>query len=149
MDDLFCVDRLNKEDYYKNFLQLLEQLTVVDANELNYENFCERFDEMNSHTFVVRNNSQDKVIATASVFIEKKFIHRLGKVGHIEDVVVDKEYRDKGLGKLIVDHCREYALNEHGCYKISLNCSENNIPFYEKCGFKQKGNQMSFYKLSF
>ena len=30
-----------------------------------------------------------------------------------------------------------------GCYKAILDCSEANIPFYEKCGFDKKGIQMS------
>jgi len=32
-----------------------------------------------------------------------------------------------------------------GCYKIILDCSEKNVPFYEKCGFKKKEVQMAFY----
>jgi glucosamine-phosphate N-acetyltransferase len=31
--------------------------------------------------------------------IEKKLIHGAGKVGHIEDVVVDETYRGKKLGQ--------------------------------------------------
>ncbi|KAJ1500746.1 hypothetical protein HMI55_003750, partial [Coelomomyces lativittatus] len=29
-----------------------------------------------------------------------------------------------------------------GCYKIILNCAENNITFYEKCGFVKKEVEM-------
>lgn len=29
-----------------------------------------------------------------------------------------------------------------GCYKAILDCSDSNVPFYEKCGFTQKEVQM-------
>ena len=39
-----------------------------------------------------------KVIATATLFVERKFIRNCGKCGHIEDVVVDSTYRGLRLG---------------------------------------------------
>ena len=32
-----------------------------------------------------------------------------------------------------------------GCYKLILDCSESNVKFYEKCGFKRKEIQMARY----
>ncbi|TFY59054.1 hypothetical protein EVG20_g7929 [Dentipellis fragilis] len=32
-----------------------------------------------------------------------------------------------------------------GSYKTILNCSDANIPFYEKCGFEKKENEMAKY----
>tara|TARA_B100000768_G_C11038700_1_gene273264 strand:+ start:433 stop:573 length:141 start_codon:yes stop_codon:yes gene_type:complete len=32
-----------------------------------------------------------------------------------------------------------------GCYKSILNCSEKNIGFYEKCGYKFKEVSMAKY----
>jgi len=34
---------------------------------------------------------------------------------------------------------------EAGCYKIILDCSEDNAPFYEKCGLSRKEIQMVKY----
>lgn len=34
------------------------------------------------------------------------------------------------------------ASKEHGCYKVILDCSEANQPFYEKCGLIRKEVQM-------
>ena len=77
-------------------------------------------------------------------FIETKIIHNFGKVAHIEDVIVDNTYRGKGLGKMLVQKCIDYA-QKLDCYKIILNCSDENIPFYEKCGFSKKENEMTLY----
>jgi len=32
-----------------------------------------------------------------------------------------------------------------GCYKTILNCNENNIPFYEKCGYERREVEMAKY----
>jgi glucosamine-phosphate N-acetyltransferase len=111
-------------------------------NNICYESFCEKFDKINKQTFVIRTVEQDKVIATASIFIEGKFSCN---AGHIEDVVVDEEYQKKGFGKKLTEYCKQYAF-ENGCYKVILNCSKENIEFYEKCGFQQKNFEMSYYK---
>ncbi|QKF93973.1 glucosamine 6-phosphate N-acetyltransferase [Fadolivirus algeromassiliense] len=139
---VYTVSELQKSDYYHGFLQLLEQLTTVCANEITYQAFSDQFDKFKSKVFVVKENGQ--VIGTAALLVEEKFIHKLASVGHIEDVVVSQEYRDKGIGKLLINHCVEYAKN-NGCYKVILNCAEKNIEFYKKCGFTNKNVEMSIY----
>ena len=62
-------------------------------------------------------------------------------MGHIEDIVVDVKHRKRGLGKMIIDYLTEYSKNKK-CYKVILNCSQKNIGFYEKCGYKQKEVEM-------
>ena len=47
----------------------------------------------------------------------------------------------RGLGKMLIEKLKDLAV-EKGCYKTILNCSEDNIGFYEKCGFYQKEVQM-------
>lgn len=76
--------------------------------------------------------------------IEKKIIHHKGKVGHIEDIVISNEYRNQGLGKMLIEFLINRA-KEEKCYKIILNCQEQNIPFYAKCNFIKKEYQMVQY----
>ena len=74
------------------------------------------------------------IAGTASVFIEPKFIHSGGVVGHIEDVAVHPNYQKHGVGRALVEHllsvCRDFK-----CYKVILDCAEAVIPFYERLGF--------------
>jgi glucosamine-phosphate N-acetyltransferase len=49
------------------------------------------------------------------------------------------------LGKILLQALKELAI-ELGCYKVILDCEEGKVQFYEKCGFKEKGRQMAFYK---
>ena len=84
-----------------------------------------------------------KIVGSTTLFIEQKFIHDGGFVGHIEDVVVKKEFEGQEIGMKLVLSLLDVA-NEKKCYKTILNCEDELIPFYEKIGFKQKSNEMRF-----
>jgi len=144
---MYQVEKLEKDDYHRGFLKLLDQLTKTDPDNITFEIFCERFDEMlknSKEIYVVRDKEKKNVVGTVSIFFEKKFSRKcLGEVAHIEDVVVDKNYRNSGLGKLLLDHCKKVCSGR--AYKIILNCSETNKKFYEKCGFDLKSLEMAIY----
>jgi len=78
---------LSLDDYSKGYLELLSQLTIV--GEMSKERFEEFFLKNKNDIYVVEDLEKNKIIGTASLFIEQKFIHGGGKVGHLEDVVVD------------------------------------------------------------
>jgi len=84
-----------------------------------------------------------KIVGSATLLIEQKFIHDGGKVGHIEDVVVSKEFEGKGIGMLLVTSLLTRA-KSNNCYKTILDCKDELIPFYERIGFKQEANQMRY-----
>ena len=138
----FTIGTLNVHDFNKGFLQLLEQLTTVESEKIKYLDFCDHFSKMKSIIYVVRKD--DKVVATASLLVEPKFIHGLSFAGHIEDVVVDKSMRGTGVGKILIDHLVKEA-EKQKCYKVILDCEKHNIPFYKKCGFQSKGFEMVKY----
>lgn len=85
----------------------------------------------------------DKVVGTASVLLEGKINrgtqepqNKLKLCAHIEEVIVHKDYRSKGIGKSLIRYCIDYS-KLAGAYKAILTCSLDNVQFYEKCGFKQ------------
>jgi glucosamine-phosphate N-acetyltransferase len=146
MNNLYQITKLDKSDYHKGFLQLLGQLTSVQSidNPITYEQFCKHFDQMTSDVYVIRDISLNKIVATGTLMIETKFIHNLSSVGHIEDIVVDKEQRGLGLGKSMIDHLVKLS-EKSNCYKVILDCGKHNAEFYEKCRFKNKGIEMALY----
>lgn len=79
---------------------------------------------------------EQRVVGTATLLLEKKFIHRGGLVGHIEDVAVHKDHQRKGIGTSLVKHLTEEA-RKLGCYKVILNCYEHVAPFYMRLGYRQ------------
>jgi glucosamine-phosphate N-acetyltransferase len=84
-----------------------------------------------------------KIVGSTTLLIEQKFIHNGGKVGHIEDVVVSKEFEGRGIGLKLITSLLEVAKTKE-CYKTILDCSDELIPFYERIGFKQESNQMRY-----
>ncbi|KAF5190938.1 Glucosamine 6-phosphate n-acetyltransferase [Thalictrum thalictroides] len=146
-EDQFQVRKLEIFDKSKGFIEILQQLTV--CNPLTDEEFDARFQEISSYgedhvICVIEDNVSKKIVATGSVFLEKKFLRNCGKVGHIEDVVVDSCARGMKLGQKVIEFLTNHA-KAMGCYKVILDCSVENKGFYEKCGFKQKEIQMAMY----
>ncbi len=52
--------------------------------------------------------------------------------------------RGKKLGVKLMEGLQRIG-RQVGCYKVILDCSEDNVPFYTRCGFKQKEVQMAAY----
>lgn len=137
---------LEAADYHKGYLELLAQLTKV--GDYDEATFTERLKEMSKDdtykVVVIEDLDTAKVIATATLFVERKFIRNCGKCGHIEDVVVDSTYRGLRLGARVIEAVLD-AAKESGCYKVILDCSEDNAAFYAKCGLTKKEVQMVKY----
>ena len=78
----------------------------------------------------------ERVVGTASLVVEQKFIHKGGKIGHIEDVAVHPDYRHLRVGSVLVRHAIAQARRLR-CYKVILSCFERLVPFYEGLGFRK------------
>jgi glucosamine-phosphate N-acetyltransferase len=89
----------------------------------------------------VTNGNQDWVIGTTTLLVEPKFIFGGGKVGHIEEVSVKVEYQRRGIGFKLVTHATNQAALM-GCVKSVLDCSDENVPFYQKIGYSYQDNCM-------
>ncbi|TFK50332.1 acyl-CoA N-acyltransferase [Heliocybe sulcata] len=138
---------LASTDYKRGHLNVLSVLTIVsDPGEPAW---VAQFNAIRAlpktyYTIVIIDRATDMIVAVGTVFIERKFLRGLASVGHIEDIAVDKRQQGKKLGLRIIQALT--AISEKtGCYKTILNCSNENIPFYEKCGYKTKENEMAKY----
>ena len=90
---------------------------------------------------VIVDKANDQLVATATLFVERKYIHGGGIAGHIEDVVVSDRAQGKGLGGKLIKGLKQLG-ETVGCYKTILDCQESKVGFYEKCGFSRRGVQM-------
>lgn len=135
---------LQKSDFNKSYLNLLKQLT--DIGNISQNDFNIRFDLISDNKlhkiFVLEDHN--KIISTGTLIIEPKFLHQCGNIGHIEDIVVDVEYKGKGLGKKMIKYLTDLA-EDYACYKIILNCDEKIEKFYKKCGYEKKNTGMAKY----
>jgi glucosamine-phosphate N-acetyltransferase len=111
---------------------------------MNKETYLNVINNLSNHQYIFVMTDREKPIAMITLFIEQKLIHGGGKVGHIEDLIVDKTHRNKGYATKLIQHA--IAITKlHQCYKCILNCTDDVKPFYEKNGFTQYTNGMSIY----
>lgn len=78
----------------------------------------------------------EQVVGTAMLHYQYKLSYHCGIAAHLEDVVVDPEYRKNKIGEALVNIAVD-AAKQLGCYKIMLTCYEKTIPYYERLGFKK------------
>jgi len=137
------IRKLQRGDFYNGFLLSLDSLRKSSHIKPKKANSIFNKISKNPDHVIYVAIYNGEIIGATTLLIEQKFIHDGGKVGHIEDVVVRKEYQGKGVGKKIVNALLKYA-KKKGCYKTILDCSEDLIPFYENIGFKRHSNSMRF-----
>ncbi|KAI0700327.1 acyl-CoA N-acyltransferase [Cytidiella melzeri] len=138
---------LAASDYKRGHLDVLKVLTVVtDPGEVAW---VAQFNALKAaantyYSIVMVDKASDRIIGVGTLFVERKFLRGLGSVGHIEDIAVDERQQGKKLGLRVIQALTGISENS-GCYKTILNCSDKNIPFYQKCGFEKKENEMAKY----
>ncbi|KAG6894636.1 hypothetical protein C0993_011086 [Termitomyces sp. T159_Od127] len=135
---------LASSDYRRGHLQVLSVLTSApdpgeDAWRAHF-NFL-RDSGRTYYTVVIVDKASDQIVGLGTVFLERKFQRGISCVGHIEDIAVDERQQGKKLGLRIIQ-ALTYISENSGAYKTILNCSDKNIPFYEKCGYEKKENEM-------
>ena len=127
-----------KQTDMKEVIEILKNLSEFTPPKADYpsiwDNFCK---QANVHSYVAMIGN--KIVGYGSLVVEKKI--RGGKVGHVEDIVAHPNYKNKGIGKFIVDSLFDKARTE-GCYKLTLQCKEHNIEFYKKCNYEVSGYTM-------
>ena len=137
------VRKLQKDDLFNGFLTSLDSLrqaSNIDKNSA--EKIFEKINNNPDHIIAVAEKDQ-KIVGSATLLLETKFIHNGGVVGHIEDVVVDKNFQGQKIGEKIIKHLLDVAKNR-GCYKTILDCTDEVKPFYEKLGFRHNANALRF-----
>ncbi|ORX39052.1 hypothetical protein BD324DRAFT_618344 [Kockovaella imperatae] len=86
----------------------------------------------------------DQLVAHGTLILERKYIHGGSATGHLEDIVVSPNVRGGGIGQKLVVGLKELAM-ARGAYRVNLGCSQDKIPFYEKCGFYPRSTQMAAF----
>ena len=130
--------RIVEQNDMEAVIELLQSMSEFKPLKSEFSSIwnsvCE---QSNVHSLVAVMNNQ--IVGYGSIVIETKI--RGGKSGHIEDIVSHSLYRAKGIGRVILDVLFDLA-KENGCYKVSLQCKEHNIEFYEKCDYELSGVAM-------
>ena len=137
------IREIEEDDLENGFLKTLDFLrntSGLDKN--NAKEILKKIKQNPNHIIYVAIDDK-KIIGSTTLLIEQKFIHDGGLVGHIEDVVVRKDYERRGIGIKLVTSMLERA-KEKNCYKTILDCKDDVKEFYEKIGFKRESNCMRY-----
>ena len=137
------IRNISESDLENGFLESLDNLKhASDLEQTTAKNILNKI--LNDENHIIHVAEYDgKIVGSTTLLIEQKFIHQGGFVGHIEDVVVKKEFEKLGIGMKLVNSLLQVA-EERKCYKTILNCEDSLKSFYERIGFKHKSNEMRF-----
>ena len=137
------IREIEEGDLEIGFLETLDFLrNASDLDKTKAKQILKKIKQNPNHIIHVAIDEK-KVVGSTTLFIEQKFIHDGGFVGHIEDVVVRKDYEGKGIGIKLVTSMLELA-KEKKCYKTILDCKDDVKHFYERIGFKRESNGMRY-----
>jgi len=125
--------------FLKDVIQLLQDISIFMPAYDELDDIWEAYSSQGAVTSIVAVNNGDEVVGFGTLLVETKI--RGGKLGHIEDIVVSRDARGRGLGKKLISELENIALGLD-CYKLVLNCSERNIKFYETTGLEVNGVSM-------
>jgi glucosamine-phosphate N-acetyltransferase len=146
----FLIREIEISDLQQGFFQALSNLSdlgrIINDNK-RAETILYEIKSSPFYKIFVAVSDDDQVIGSTTLLIEQKFIHNGGKVGHIEDVTTSRNYEGKGVGSGLVRTAVDFA-KEKGCYKVILDCSEKNIQFYRRMGFKEHEISMRYDTMS-
>ena len=137
------ISEIEEDDLEKGFLETLDFLRNASGLDKNKAREILKKIKQNPNHIIHVATDDKKIVGSTTLFIEQKFIHGGGLVGHIEDVVVRKDYEGQGIGMKLVISLLDVA-KQKKCYKTILNCEDSLKIFYEKIGFKKTTNEMRY-----
>jgi glucosamine-phosphate N-acetyltransferase len=131
------IRELSVADLDSGFLETLGNLSDLEGlTREEARNILATMKRTPSYRIFVAVADGGQIVGTTTLLVERKFTHRGGLVGHIEDVVVRKGHEGRGVGGSLVARAIQTA-KELGCYKCILDCKAELAPFYEGLGFSE------------
>ncbi|GAB7354890.1 hypothetical protein MBLNU459_g5528t1 [Dothideomycetes sp. NU459] len=134
---------LCRSDFTRGFLACLSDLTWI--GKIDQQAFDERYEWMATKGkdwyYCIVIDDGTRIVATATMITERKFIQNFTTVAHVEEVCVLESQQGKGLGLAVIKALNAVA-KEIGVRKLILNCDKKNIEFYKKCGYSTSGQEM-------
>lgn len=139
------VRKIRREDLDQTF-NLLNELY---DNRIQYDIYSKKYEESleNDKYYSIVAEENNRIIGV----LNSRLISRLAKskdILYIDDLIVDKDYRNNGVGKSLLKNAVEYA-KQSDCQTIELTSyitNENAHRFYQNNGFFKKHYEFK-YKL--
>ena len=134
---------LEKEDY-REYITLINNFRECNISKDEFIKILENI-KINGNIYIYK--IDNKIAGTISLLLEQKFIHNGAIYGYIEDLFVDKTYRNMGIGSKLLDYVIDKVRKIKKCRIIKLNCNQQLIYFYQNKKFEKYGYTM-FLKIN-
>ncbi|THW08170.1 acetyltransferase [Aureobasidium pullulans] len=140
----YTIRPLHRTDHAHGYLTCLSSLTWI--GDISAAQFEQRFDWMKTKGkewyYCIVIDDGEKIVGAATMILDRKFIQNFTTIAHVEEVCISSSHQKQGLGLLLINALNALAMESLGVDKLILNCSEDNVGFYEKCGYERAGVQM-------
>lgn len=147
-----CSDLPQIEKLVIELIDSMDKTEGIDKN-IVFENCQNISGDTNSHILLAEIDGV--IIGFINFTIRKTLLHN-GHSGIIDELVVTKNYRGKGVGKQLINAVIEKC-KHLGCCEVEVSTEFTNTTardFYKNCGFEEKGvifekdvkNHVSQYK---
>ncbi|MBN1798596.1 MAG: GNAT family N-acetyltransferase [Spirochaetales bacterium] len=121
--------------------ELMKQLDELfhSGHDISAEVISDTFEKMHEHKSIYKNYVallDERIVGFISVIIYKTFFHP-GGTALINELIVDKNFRGKGIGRQLINKIKVMA-NIQRFNEIEVSTSLKNkkaIKFYKKTGF--------------
>ena len=127
--------KIVKSDY-NEFIKLIHS----DISKEKYDHFIDN--TLGDYHQIIVLEFENKLIGTGTLLIEEKLTYGGCKMGHIENILIDENYRGNGYGELLVKKLSDNA-NNMKCYRVDLTCNVELEKFYKKNNFNTNSISMS------
>lgn len=131
--------RSAKESDYEQLMQLYNNFVGDDRySKHDSDSFEEVLNSPNNFVFVAEDNGQIIGLAAFSV---RNVIRYPKQIAELDELFVSQEYRQKGVGKLLMQKVEEKA-KELNCYRLYVESQykhETAHKFYEQLGYTNYG----------
>jgi len=121
-------------------LELIEAMGNIESIDIKLiaENCRNLLSEVNSHILVAE--IKGDVVGFVNFTTRKTILHR-GLSGLIDELVIAKSYRGKGIGMQLLSSAIKKS-HQLGCCEVEVSTEKTNTKareFYRQCGFTERG----------
>jgi glucosamine-phosphate N-acetyltransferase len=122
----YNVRSLQREDFDNGYTHL-KHVGIVSREK--WDQRCEYL-RSRSDTYIVLviTNTENWVVCSGTLVVERKFTHDLCLVGHVEDLLVGEGQSGKNLGGRMLEALDQVSMGL-GCYKTMVGTTERNEEF--------------------
>lgn len=123
-----------------------KSICELENDVLEQKAFSRLFDQnlQNKSCHYIIAEEGNKIVGFISLHIQQ-LLHHCGAVGEVQEFYIDKDYRGKGIGKLLMNEVKRYAAdNQVKSLEVTSNKKRaENVQVYESLGFKLTHNKFT------